>query len=127
MPDRRPVTPLGLLLVLLGSVGLLHVVHVAGGHRWFSVFGPLVALAATVVVAVWSWPAAGSAGLGIWASLLALLVFPEWVEGELSAGHALTWGTIETHGRSTLAVLSLAVGAGVLWEAARLVALIRPR
>ena len=127
MPDRRSLSPVGLLLSLIGAVGLLHLVHLAGGHRWFSIFGPLVALAVTVVIVIWLWPVARGAGLGIWASLLTLLVLPEWIEGELAAGHALGWGTIETHGGPTLAVLSLAVGAGVLWEAARVMALIRPR
>lgn len=127
MRDRRSVSPFGLVLTLGGAAGLLHVVHIAGGHRWFSIFGPLVALAVTIAIVAWLWPVAGGAGLGIWASLLTLLVLPEWIEGELAAGHALGWGTIETHGRSALAVLSLAVGAGVLWEAARVLALIKPR
>ena len=49
----------------------------------------------------------------------------EWFEGELSAGHRMSWPMLEDHGWPLALALGLAVGAAMLLEASRLLGLLR--
>lgn len=128
MPGDVPLRrALASLVGLVGCTVVLHAAHVAGGHAWFSAYGPVIAVALTAVVIIVLGARHDSQGLGMFAALLAILVVPEWLEGELAAGHRLDWRTLETHGIATAGVLALSAGTAMLWEAARLLALIWPR
>ena len=124
MPLRRALVP---LIALVGCTVALHVAHVVTGHTWFSAYGPVIAVALATVVIIALGAPHGSQGLAMFAALVAMLVVPEWLEGELAAGHRLDWTTLDTHGIATAAVLALSAGTAMLWEAARLLSLIWPR
>ena len=115
------------LVALAGAVLALHVAHVIGGHRWFAVYSPVLGLLLTVAVMIGMRNLRRPPSIGMGAALLALLVVPEWLEGELTAGHSLEWTTLESHGGVTVAVLLLAGCAAMLWEAQRIIDLLRAR
>ena len=116
-------------LLLMGAAILwLHLVHVVAGHRWFAVYGPVLGLALAVggaLVAVPAhsvtppdstrWRRAAAA-----ATLLVLLVLPEWLEAELASGHGLDADTIADHGWSTVAALGTAMVLATVLEARRI-------
>ena len=124
-PDGRARLVAGIGLLVL-TTGLLHLAHVVGGHEWFSFYGPVITVAVTAVVLRLLGGADGRDTVGLFATLLGLLVVPEWFEGELSAGHALEWSTLEGHGAMTLVVLGVSAALLVLWEALRVLSLLRP-
>jgi len=115
------------LVALAGAVLALHVAHVIGGHRWFAAYGPVLGVLLTTAVMIGMRNLHQRPSLGMGAALLVILVVPEWLEGELTAGHSLEWTTLESHGGATAAVLLLAGCAAMLWEAQRIINLLRAR
>jgi hypothetical protein len=115
------------IALLGGMTAVLHVAHVVAGHEWFSVYGPFLALALSGGVLALLGFGRASDDVGLFAALTGLFVMPEWLEGEIAAGHAVSWETLEGHGLSALAVLGSAVCLVVLWEAARMLTLLWPR
>lgn len=111
--------------VLLGTLVGLHVLHLLKGHAWFSNHGVLVAAAWTAILVMATGPR--PYGKTAWraAGALVLTVVPEWFEGELAAGHALTWPTISDDGATLMMTLAAVVVLGILGEARRVVHLVR--
>jgi hypothetical protein len=126
--SRDHLASFGVGLAALCSVTLLlHAAHVIAGHAWFSVYGPGVTLVLTGAILRSLGGVRGRDAIGLFAALVGVLVVPEWLEGELAAGHALTWATLDSHGASTLSVLGLAFALVVAWETARVLSLLRSR
>ena len=116
------------VLLMAAAILWLHLVHMLAGHRWFAVYGPACGLALAVGGALVAVPAHSATPpdatrwrrVAAAATLLILLVLPEWLEGELASGHGLGAGTIADHGWSTVAALGMAMLLAAVLEARRI-------
>ena len=99
-----------------------HALQVVAGHKWFATHG--FAVAAPVALAAAAWLALSrrerslAAQVTDWvlvaASLFLLMLVPQWVEGELSAGHGLTLAVLRDCGLPTLVATGTALYAFVV-------------
>lgn len=99
----------------------LHAIHMLAGHAWFANYG---VLAAALPAAILSYAALARHGtrwvaLGGTSGMLILFLVAEWLEGELVAGHRLSWPNIADHGWPLLLGAGLFLGAAMLVESAR--------
>ena len=119
----RPALPLLAMTAL--SLLWLHCVHKLAGHEWFANYG-LVAAALLVLVMGSRRPGGGRRRMLCTAAVV-MPVFTalEWLEGELAAGHSISWPVLADHGWPILASLLLVLAVAMLLESVRLLELVR--